>query len=735
MMINKNTLFAAGCLLLLPLAATAQQTDSLATQQLKSVDIKAAQDGLQRLRAVEGLAIYEGKKSEVVQVGALTANLATNNARQVFAKVAGLNIWESDGAGLQLGVGGRGLSPNRTSNFNTRQNGYDISADALGYPESYYTPPAEALERIEVVRGAASLQYGTQFGGLLNFIIRQPGGDRPVAYVGRQTVGSFGLFSSFNSLRGSVNDGKLEYHTFFQRKQGNGWRTNGGFELNNGYADVHYHITPRLSLDVEYTGMNYQAQQPGGLTDALFEQDPRRSYRDRNWFRVEWNLAMVGLEYEISDFTKINIRNFALRAKRLALGNLSPANNIDFGQNRDFINGQFANNGSEIRLLHRYRTGERDHTLLAGVRAYKGTTVARQGEANNGSGPDFYFLNPENVEKSDYTFPNYNYAAFVENIFFISPQLTITPGLRWEYIDTKASGYYKQRVFDFAGNLISETRQEENLDRQRAFLLFGTGVSWKPHAGYEWYANFSQNYRAINFTDLRIDNPNGRVDPDIQDERGYTADLGFRTRRNRWLNADITAFYMSYSDRIGLLLRADQPPLYNDYRLRTNIADSRNIGIESFVEAHIWKKVAPRDSMNRLSVFVNLALVDARYINTDDNSIRNKRVEQAPPVLFRTGMTYGRGAFRASFNYAWTARHFTDATNAVRTASGVNGQIPAYAVADLGAAWCWKRFTFEANCNNLFNTMYFTRRAEAYPGPGIIPADGRSVSVTLEVRL
>ena len=74
---------------------------------------------------------------------------------------------------LQLSIGGRGLDPNRTASFNTRQNGYDISADVLGYPESYYTPPAEALGEIQIVRGAASLQYGTQFGGLINFDISQ----------------------------------------------------------------------------------------------------------------------------------------------------------------------------------------------------------------------------------------------------------------------------------------------------------------------------------------------------------------------------------------------------------------------------------------------------------------------------------------------------------------------------------------------------------------------------------
>ena len=77
------------------------------------------------------------------------------------------------GAVCNLGIGGRGLSPNRSSNFNIRQNGYDISADALGYPESYYTPSSEAMDRIEIIRGAASLQYGPQFGGLVNFVMKE----------------------------------------------------------------------------------------------------------------------------------------------------------------------------------------------------------------------------------------------------------------------------------------------------------------------------------------------------------------------------------------------------------------------------------------------------------------------------------------------------------------------------------------------------------------------------------
>jgi len=148
------------------------------SQELEGVEISDQRNtiGISRLRAVDGFAIYEAKKNELIVLDDFASNKVATNARQVFAKVPGLNIWESDFAGLQLDIAARGLGPSRTANFNTRQNGYDMSADALGYPESYYLPAIQAVERVEVVRGAASLQYGTQFGGMLNFKIRDAPG-------------------------------------------------------------------------------------------------------------------------------------------------------------------------------------------------------------------------------------------------------------------------------------------------------------------------------------------------------------------------------------------------------------------------------------------------------------------------------------------------------------------------------------------------------------------------------
>ncbi len=103
------------------------KVENLSEIILKANRIKAFQ--LKRLDDSKGTSIYAGKKNEVILVAQTMANLAVNSSRQIYSQVAGLNIYENDDAGIQLHIGGRGLDPNRTSNFNTRQNNYDISAD------------------------------------------------------------------------------------------------------------------------------------------------------------------------------------------------------------------------------------------------------------------------------------------------------------------------------------------------------------------------------------------------------------------------------------------------------------------------------------------------------------------------------------------------------------------------------------------------------------------------------
>lgn len=690
---------------------------------------------LRKLNAIEGFGIYEAKKTEVILVKDLTANLSTNNARQVFSRMAGVNVWESDCAGLQLGVGARGLSPNRTANFNTRQNGYDISADAIGYPESYYTPPMEALERIEIVRGAASLQYGTQFGGMLNFVMKDGPKDKKIEVNARQTIGSYRFLNSFNSIGGTVN--KWRYYAFYQRKQGDCWRCNSEFENNMFYFSNTFSFSENFSLKLEHTAMNYLARQAGGLTQKLFEENPRQSLRPRNWFRVRWNMPALTAEYKITSTTSLHWKIFGMYSSREALGNLDRINKADaITPLRTLILDQYRNWGTEGRLLQRYQWLNQPSALLIGFRHYSGNTLQQQGWADGSDKPLFRYL-PEYNLSLDYRFPNQNTAFFAENILNISEKFSLTPGIRFENIRTFSEGYYQILVKDAAGNIIVDKKEPDNRQRLRSFVLLGMGLSYKINNDLESYANFSQNYRAVTFGDLRIQNPNFFIDPNINDEKGYNADIGLRGSPHPAFYLDASLFYLRYNHKIGTVLKADQPPLYLDYQYRTNIADARTIGLELVTEVRLLALLHKRPTAHALTLFTNVTYNDGRYLRSDDKSIHQKRIELVPPVLLRTGLNYAYQNFKATLQYAYIAKQYTDATNAssLYTASAVIGPIPAYQVLDFSLKYGYRRWQIEGSINNLLNTMYYTRRATSYPGPGIIPAEGRTFYMTVAVKI
>jgi len=692
-----------------------------------------------RLRAVEGTAIYAGKKTEVVRLDALTVNLASNQARQIYAEVSGLNIYESDDAGLQLSIGGRGLDPNRSASFNTRQNGYDISADVLGYPESYYTPPAEALQEVQVVRGAAGLQYGTQFGGLINFVFRQPDATKKFGLVSRQTIGSFGLFTSFNSVSGTV--GKVGYYGFINFKRGDGFRPNSGFESNNAYVDVHYKVTDKTEVSFEYTYLDYLAQQAGGLTDAQFYDDPRQSNRTRNWFDVDWQLLDVRLEHKFSDRTNATVDIFGLKAARKAVGfRTNRVSQVDdVTAPRDLLINEFQNWGAEARLIHRYKIGGHPAIGLIGAKFYKADNTGLQGPGSNGSnGSDADFglatdAFPSYPNQSSFLFPNRNVALFGEHIFYLNDQLTFIPGIRYEYLKTSSEGTFRRIDFDLAGNPIRDDEFADDRILARDRFLLGAGLSYTTSDKLEFFANFSQNYRSVTFSDIRTVNPSFQVDPDITDEDGYTADAGLRGRAGR-LTYDANVFGLRYNGRLGEVLTSEtriggdgeEVRTGRIIRLRGNIGSAFIYGFESLVEWNMVKGKSKNERAYTLTAFANTSLTRSVYTDSEIAGIQGNQVEFIPLLNLKTGVRFGYGNLQGSLQHSYLSQQFTDASNAAQdrrdNQSGIVGSIPAYGVMDLSLAYRWKRFTFESGVSNVLNEAYFTRRATGYPGPGIIPS-------------
>lgn len=706
--------------------------------------------GFQQLKKVEGTAIYAGKKNEVVLLENITGNLAANNPRQIYGQVVGLNIYENGDAGLQLNIGGRGLDPNRTANFNVRQNGYDISADALGYPESYYTPTAEALEEIQVVRGAASLQYGPQFGGLVNFKSKRPEPNKKFDWVSRQTYGSFDLFTSFNSLSGTI--GKFDYYTYFNYKQGNGFRDNSNFNSRNYFGHFGYRLSNKTKLTFEATLFNYLAKQPGGLTDAQFLENPDFSNRDRNWFNVDWKLFSLRLDNRLSSSTDLSLNLFTLDATRSALG--FRTNRVsqpdDLNEPRELLLDDFLNWGAEARLLTRYKLANKDAVFLVGSKYYQTSSAQRQGPGTMANGPDFRFANNEfpNYERqSQSDFPNLNIALFGENIFNVTDRFSITPGFRFEYIKTESEGSFRNIVLDLAGNPLLNEEIQENRIFERNFVLLGMGVSYNINKNIELYGNFSQNYRSVTFNDIRVINPSFQIDENISDEDGFTSDLGLRGGYGDFLRYDFSIFGLLYDGRLGEILQNETRvnavgeivETGRIVRFRGNIGTAFIYGLESFADLNIKKLLWNEYDKVKLNYFLNLALTRSEYTKSQRNNVEGNQVEFIPKINLKTGLNFGYGDFLGSVQYTYLSEQFTDATNAPRDINdnqrGIEGTIPSYDILDVSLSYTYKKFKLESGMNNVLDNSYFTRRATGYPGPGIIPAQPRTFYTTIQFRL
>lgn len=679
---------------------------------------------------VVGTSIYAGKKNSLIVLDNVQGNVVTNNMRQVLAKVPGIQIWESDPSGIQIGIAARGLSPNRSWEFNTRQNGYDIAADPFGYPEAYYNPQLQAVQRIEIVRGQGSLQYGPQFGGLVNYILRNGSEiNKPFEFETQQTIGSNSLFNSYNAIGGKTR--KVHYYTFFDHRNGDGWRQNSRYYTNAGYGTVTYRFTSKFSLTAELMHSRIRSQQPGGLTDAQVDTDARQSLRSRNWFDIKWTTPALIANYTFSEKARLNTKLFATIGDRNSVGYLQSITT------KDSINGttlqydsrtvqidNYRNYGMESRFITDYALGKMNNTFSGGIRLYTGSTYRyANGKGTTGSN---YDVSIEGTWPRDIDFRSNNAAVFIENIFRLSGKILIVPGIRYEWLEGKANG---RDGYTQSGSEILL----QNVTRNRRFLLAGIGAEYHITAGTEFYANYSQAYRPIQFANLQAPPTTDVVDPALKDSKGYNLDLGYRGKVKGFLQFDVSGYYLQYNDRVGTVTVNGTP----SYRLITNVGNSTSKGIEAYVEFNPLRAFAGSPKTD-LVIFTSYGYTNARYSDDFKNeATKGKRVENAPANILRAGISAGYKGFLLTGQLSYVDETFSDANNTTEASSNAQtGLIPSYTVADLTATYKFaKGLNIKAGINNLFDERYFTRRAGGYPGPGALPADGRTFFVSIGAKM
>jgi len=690
-----------------PVASKAQTVGTASI--LEEVTVKAPKVDATApfLPDVQGTKINAGKKTSVIELEELP-EISNNNFRQALVKTTGLLL--SEESTPLFSVGYRGLAPHRAQFMQVMKDGVPIHADMFGYPEAYYVPPLQTVEKIEFIRGGAGLMYGPQPGGALNFVTYKPALDTKLRVQSENVFGSNNYFSTYESLTGTL--GPVGYLGYFHERQGDGFRYgNSDFEVISGGVKTVINQTGDSRLTMNYDEYHEEHGEPGGLTRAQFDGDPDVNTLKYDRFRLERYYGSIKYEKEFSEKTQFDFlvygghyRRYSKRQRGGGFGTVpsGAAANSNSIEEQDFYNLGF-----EPRLRHNYELFGNEHTLTLGTHTFMSHSP-REDQRGATASSDSGALRKNVIRDSWYL------SVFLENLFRFG-KLSVTPGVRlehlWQRIDERLNvdkttvPLVDKREFDFEP-------------------LFGLGIAYEIAKGIEAYTNISQSYRPKVFSEVVPTGTNQVVNGDLKDGRGIQYDFGLRGKPLPFLTWDVDYFLMFFSNQIG-----------SAGNTVTNAGKSRHQGMEFFTEVDLvgaydyFKKTHYVDTIGSLSPFVALTVLNAEFTA---GPFEGRQPQYAPKSNLRVGTTYRwRDRVKVSLLSTFMGDHFADDANTA------NYKVPSYKVWDLTADVNLLKNvygTFDlgifGGINNLFDEKYFAR----VRSDGIDPANRRNIYGGVKVK-
>ncbi|MEQ1852686.1 MAG: TonB-dependent receptor, partial [Chthoniobacteraceae bacterium] len=664
------------------------------------------------LPAVQDTKIYAGKKTSVIDLDAFP-QITNNNYRQALAKTPGLYLSEETTPLVSLGY--RGLDPNRVQFTQVLKDGIPIHADQFGYPEAYYTPPLDTVDRIEFLRGGAALMYGPQPGGALNYVTHRPRKDTQFAGGTTNVFGSGNLFSNFSYFSGTT--GRLGYYGYFNHREGDNFRTaNSGFDLNAAHLKLELDGSTNSRWILTLEGYKELHGEPGGLTFATganrVNYDANRDAASRLYDRFELTRYSASLQWErdfspetqlVSSLWGTYYQRYSERQRGGGFGVLP--NGADVNTNT-IENQKFYTFGFETRLRHDYDWLGGKHTFAGGLQVYH-TDSPRVDERGARRDADTGAVRNDNDRWVTYL------PVFFENKFTWG-KFSITPGLRFENV--------WQGVTENVN--VAKTAAGTPLAGESEFTfvpLIGLGLSYELAPKVELYGNISQSYRPKIYTQAVPTGGTAVIPTDLQDGLAWQYEAGFRGRPTPWLNWDASLFRLDFDNQIGTVaLNGGRSTVGNVGRAihqgaelaaevdLIGLADSMrgNAPAEKPVKG---QTAAPAigslgERYGALSLYANAMLLDAEFVSGPQEG---RTPRYAADYLVRAGVIYRapKERFRIAFTGTMVGDSFADDGNTAER------YVPAYVVWDLTAEAKIYKDTLSVNAgiNNLFNEDYYSR--------------------------
>jgi Fe(3+) dicitrate transport protein len=640
------------------------------------------------------------------------------NTDEALRKVTGVYTRPEEGFGLRPNIGIRGLNPTRSTKVLLLEDGVPISYAPYGDNASYYHPPVDRFDTIEVVKGSGQVLYGpSTVGGVINYLTPAPP-DRSSGFV-TLTGGNLDYFNGH--VRYGTTVGRTGLLLDYMRKQGDGARANTHFGVHDVTGKVLFNPVARQTLSVKGNWYKEDSQLTySGLRLAEWQQDPRQNpFRndDVDFARKGGSLThtlvlasdavltsnVYGQRFERDWWRQSS--NSAQRPNDAAdplcggMANLSTTCGNE-GRLRKYTTFGFE---PRLRLGHSL-FGARNEVDLG----FRGHFETQDRQQKNGPLPTSRdgAIVENNLREAD------AWSTFIQDRIVLG-KFGITPGVRLEHVR-----YTRE-------NRLLNVRGRVDFTQ----VIPGLGLSYSPTQRITFFAGAHRGFAPPRTEDLINNTTGGAVD--LDPELSWNYEAGVRARVDRMATFEATFFRMDFENQIipasvaggiGATLTSAGETVQQGFEL-SGRTDYRNVlgSRHSLWLRGAWTWVP-------MAEFASVRFSGVSGFGT--TRVTGNRVPYTPEHLLNAALGYAHSTgVNASVESFTTGGHFSDDLNSRNsTPDGQRGYIPSATTFNATVNYPVEQWhtTFFVAAKNITDRLFLVDRSR-----GMLPSMPRLVQIGL----